>query len=197
MPETGADALEAATAVLQALYGERRRLAGTVSKMPGIGSPKLTVGLISGGINTNVVPDRVTLRIDRRIVPEESGEGVEKGLIELVSSAVAGRAGVSVECRRVLLAEPLRPGPGIERLTEPLTRHATAELGVPVATTGVPLYTDARHYAARGIPTVLYGAGPRTILEANAHAADERIRLSDLRAATRVVTAALRDILQS
>jgi succinyl-diaminopimelate desuccinylase len=196
MPETGADALEATTAVLQGFYGERRRLSGTVSKVPGIGSPKLTVGLISGGINTNVVPDRVTLRIDRRIIPEESGEAAEKGLIDLVSSAVAGRAGVSVECRRVLLAEPLRPGPRIERLTEPLTRHASAEFGVPVATTGVPLYTDARHYAARGIPTVLYGAGPRTILEANAHAADEHIRLSDLRAATRIVAATLRDILK-
>ena len=60
---------------------------------------------------------------------------------------------------------------------------------------GVPLYTDARHYAARGIPTVLYGAGPRTILDANAHGANEHIRLSDLKAATRVVEAALRDLL--
>lgn len=196
MPETGADALEAATAVLTALYGERGRLAATMSKVPGIGSPKLTVGLISGGINTNVVPDRVTMRIDRRIIPEESGETVENELIALVTLAVSETAGVSVECRRVLLAEPLRPAAGIERLTEPLMRHASSELGVPVATTGVPLYTDARHYAAKGIPTVLYGAGPRTILEANAHAADEHIRLSDLQAATRIVTAALRDILK-
>jgi succinyl-diaminopimelate desuccinylase len=197
IPETGADALEAATAVLHALYGERRRLAGTNSNVPGIGAPKLTVGLIAGGINTNVVPDRVTLRIDRRIVPEESGGTVERELTELVTSAIAARPGVSVDCRRILLAEPLRPVGGIERLTEPLMRHASAELGVPVATIGVPLYTDARHYAARGIPTVLYGAGPRTILEANAHAADEHIRLSDLHAATRIVAAALRDILKS
>jgi succinyl-diaminopimelate desuccinylase len=51
----------------------------------------------------------------------------------------------------------------------------------------VPLYTDARHYAARGIPVVLYGAGPRSILEANAHNADENLRLNDLRAATKIV----------
>jgi acetylornithine deacetylase/succinyl-diaminopimelate desuccinylase-like protein len=50
-----------------------------------------------------------------------------------------------------------------------------------------PLYTDARHYAAARIPIVLYGAGPRSILEANAHNADENLRLNDLRAATKIV----------
>ena len=66
-----------------------------------------------------------------------------------------------------------------------------------VKETGVPLYTDARHYSAAGIPTVLYGAGPRSILEANAHAADEHIKLSDLKAATKIVEATLRDLLKA
>ena len=73
MPESGADALEAATKVLTAIYKERKRLNRTKSKSPGIGSPKITVGLISGGINTNVVPDTVVMRIDRRLIPEEKG----------------------------------------------------------------------------------------------------------------------------
>jgi hypothetical protein len=47
----------------------------------------------------------------------------------------------------------------------------------------VPLYTDARHYAAAGVPIILYGAGPRTIEQANAHRADERLELADLRRA--------------
>ena len=60
---------------------------------------------------------------------------------------------------------------------------------------GVPLYTDARHYAAAGIPTVLYGAGPRTIEEANAHRADERLPLEDLFKATEVIALTLHDLL--
>jgi acetylornithine deacetylase/succinyl-diaminopimelate desuccinylase-like protein len=60
---------------------------------------------------------------------------------------------------------------------------------------GVPLYTDARHYAARKIPTVLYGAGPRSILEANAHRADEHVRVKDLEAAIKVIEGTLRDLL--
>jgi len=60
---------------------------------------------------------------------------------------------------------------------------------------GVPLYTDARHYAAAGVPIALYGAGPRTIEDANAHRADERLKLDDLYKATEVIALAVRDLL--
>lgn len=196
LPESGADALEAANAVLTALYAERRKLARTKSKSPGIGSPKLTVGLISGGINTNVVPDRIVMRLDRRLIPEENGGKVESKLIALIKRA-AKRKGISVDTRRIILAEPLKPIKGIERMVELLRRHARHFLGVAIKPAGVPLYTDARHYSARGIPTVLYGAGPRSILDANAHGADEHIKLSDLKAATKVIEATLRDLLKA
>lgn len=197
MPSTGKDALEAAVPVLAAIYGERKRLAGIVSAEQGIGSPQITVGLISGGINTNVVPDTVTFRIDRRIIPEENGETVERELIALIEAAVPPTSGVSVECRRIMLAEPLRPIAGVERLVETLSCRAGEVLGVSVQPTGVPLYTDARHYAAAGIPTILYGAGPRSILEANAHAANEHLQLSDLRAATEIIALTLADLLRA
>jgi acetylornithine deacetylase/succinyl-diaminopimelate desuccinylase-like protein len=196
MPETGADALEAANAVLSALYAERKRLRRTKSKVPGIGSPKLNVGLISGGINTNVVPDQVTLRLDRRLIPEENGRKVESALTALIRKA-GTRKGVTVDVRRILLAEPLRPVKGIDRLVEPICRHAHEVLKRPIKTAGVPLYTDARHYAAKNIPTVLYGAGPRSILEANAHRADEHVRIKDLEAAIQVIEATLRDLLKA
>jgi succinyl-diaminopimelate desuccinylase len=196
LPESGADALQAATGVLTALYAERKRLAKRKSKQPGIGSAKLTVGLISGGINTNVVPDRIVMRLDRRLIPEENGAKVEKALVALIKRAAKGK-GISVDVRRVILAEPLKPIAGIEKLVEPLARHGKRELKTKIVVKGVPLYTDARHYSAAGIPTVLYGAGPRSILEANAHSANEHIKLSDLKAATRVIEAMLRDVLAS
>lgn len=197
MPETGADALEASTGILQALYGERHRLSSIISAAPGIGSPKLTVGLISGGINTNVVPDRISMRLDRRLIPEENGENVEAGLRNLIAGAAEGLAGIEVEVRRIMLAEPLKPVDGTDHMVGIISSHAKAVLGVDVAATAVPLYTDARHYAEAGIPTVLYGAGPRSILEANAHGADEHVRLTDLMAATRIITATLRDMLSA
>jgi acetylornithine deacetylase/succinyl-diaminopimelate desuccinylase-like protein len=194
-PETGHDALEAATRVLSALYERRKGLAEIRSAVEGIVSPTLVIGLIRGGINTNVVPDAVTLRLDRRIIPEEDGAEVERGLRELIEGSVAGLPGIRCAVRRIMLAQPLKPVPGLERLVEPLRRNAEAVFGERVATYGVPLYTDARHYAAAGIPTVLYGAGPRTLAEANAHAADERLPLADLRKATEVVALTLCDLL--
>ena len=192
-PWTGIDALEAATAILARLYGWRETLAARESKVPGIGAPQLTVGLIEGGINTNVVPDRVAFRLDRRIVPEETPEAVEAELRAVIGAVPVGEATVAI--RRILLARPLVPDARARRLTDLLCAHASRVLGTEVRPQGVALYTDARHYAAAGVPIVLYGAGPRTIEEANAHRADERVKLTDLFAATEVVASALADLL--
>ena len=80
-------------------------------------------------------------------------------------------------------------------MVEILCQRASAVMGEPIGASGVPLYTDARHYSAHGVPVVLYGAGPRTIEEANAHRADERLPLSDLYKATEVVALTLADLL--
>ena len=195
MPFTGHDALEAANAVLSALYAWRKGLAAKTSKIEGIGSPQCTVGLIEGGINTNVVPDKVTFRLDRRMIPEENPQEVEAELRGLIEASAAPFPGITVAARRILFSAPLMPLDGGEALTETLCQRASEIMGEPVKAKGVPLYTDARHYTAAGIPTVLYGAGPHTIEEANAHRADERLPLDDLYKATQVIALTLYDLL--
>jgi succinyl-diaminopimelate desuccinylase len=195
-PDTGVDALEAATTLLSGLYELRKTYATVHSKVPGIDHPTLVVGLIKGGINTNVVPDLVTLRIDRRIIPEESPEVVERELTLWLQQCGATLPGIHLSVRRVLLARPFVPVAGQEKLVAAIQRHAPAIMGEAVPTNGVPIYTDARLYTEHGIPTVLYGAGPRTLLEANGHRADERLVLEDLRKATQVVALTLADLLQ-
>jgi len=54
---------------------------------------------------------------------------------------------------------------------------------------------DTRHDATAGIPVVPYGAGPRSIEEANAHRADERLPLDDLHKATEASALTLFDLL--
>jgi succinyl-diaminopimelate desuccinylase len=194
-PSTGIDALEAANAILNALYGWRGGLAARASAVSGIGSPQMTVGLISGGINTNVVPDRVAFRLDRRMVPEENPAEVEAELNAVIARAAALHPDAKVGVRRILLAEPLTPTPAGEKLTETLCRHASRVMGEPITASGVPLYTDARHYAKAGVPIVLYGAGPHTIEEANAHRADERLPLADLHKATEAIALTLAELM--
>ncbi len=194
-PDSGHDALRAANKVLAAIYAQNETFAGVTSSVPGIGSPSVVVGLIEGGINTNVVPDRVSLRLDRRMIPEEDPAKAESDLRAAIESAVAGEDGISVDIDRILLAEPMKPIAGTAALSAVVEGHASRVFGETIASKGVPLYADGRHYVAAGIPTVMYGAGPRTILEANAHRADERVRPGDVRKATEVVALSVFDLL--
>jgi succinyl-diaminopimelate desuccinylase len=194
-PESGVDALEAATRLLSALYALRETYKSRRSAIAGIDHPTMVVGLIAGGINTNVVPDLVSFRLDRRIIPEENPETVEHELVAFITAEAMKLPGISVETRRILLARPFVPVQGQERLVELLQRHARRVLGEDIPANGVPLYTDARLYSAAGVPTALFGAGPRTLLEANGHRADENLVLEDLRAATKVVASTLAALL--
>ena len=195
-PDTGIDALEAAAGVVTDLYAIRKTYTAQKSRVAGIDSPTLVVGLISGGINTNVVPDKVTFRVDRRIIPEENPAQAEATLMRQIRASAAQWPGIACNIRRILLAVPFVPITGQERLVAAIARHATPIMGEEVTPQGVPIYTDARLYSTAGIPTVLYGAGPRTLLEANGHRADERLQLDDLYKATRVVALALADLLK-
>ena len=195
IPDTGVDALQVATDILSAIYEHRETLTSRKSNVEGIGSPTLVVGLINGGINTNVVPDVVTFRLDRRLIPEESGMEVEREVTSLIEQTASAHSAAQVRVRRVLLAQPLTPIAGSDKLADVLCRNATVVMGEPIPAQGVPLYTDARHYSAAGVPTVLYGAGPRTLLESRAKNADERIALCDLEKATKAVAFSVAELL--
>jgi acetylornithine deacetylase/succinyl-diaminopimelate desuccinylase family protein len=195
-PDTGVDALRAANKLLTALYAlNDTEFKSIRSKVEGIDHPSLVVGLIGGGINTNVVPDVVTLRIDRRMVPEENPEQVERDMFAFIEKTCTEIPGIRVNIRPILLARPLTTLAGYEKMVEIIQRHGREIMGEDIPANGVPLYTDARLYSAAGIPTVLYGAGPHSLLDANGHRADEKLVLEDLRKATQVVALTLADLL--
>ena len=195
VPDTAVDALQAATLILSALYQQNTLYKQVTSQVKGITHPYLNVGLIEGGTNTNVVPGKVVLKLDRRMIPEESPAEVEATLRHVIAHAAATSKGITVDIKRILLARALEPMAGNRPLVEALCRHASAVFGEPITGSGTPLYTDARLYGEHGIPAVLYGAGPRTVLESNAKRADEHIVLEDLRGATKVVARTLFDLL--
>ena len=197
MPETGRDAFRAGAAVLNALYAEADALKAIKSRVRGIDHPTMIVGLMSGGINTNVVPDRLTLRLDRRMIPEEDPTVVESRVRTLIAEAVDGFDGIRVDVKPLLLARALRPLPGHERLVAAIQRHGKRVFGVDIPAVGVPLYSDARLYGEHGVPIVMYGAGPRTLAESNAKGPDENLLLEDLRRATQVVACTVHDLVTS
>ena len=197
IPSTGIDALQGAVTLMSALYHENQRLATIHSAIEGIDSPYLNIGLISGGTNTNVVPGEVMFKFDRRMVPEENPEQVERELHALIKDAATRFPAAKVEVKRILFARPLRPTDKSTAVAHVLQSHAVSVFGQAVPVCGTPLYADARLYAEHGVAAVLYGAGPRTLLESNAKRADEHVVLEDLRGATKVIARTLIELLQS
>ncbi len=189
-PETGNDAIEAGCRLMAELYRYRDTLHTKHSAVEGIGQPTLVIGLVSGGINTNVVADNFVLRLDRRIIPEEDPCQVEQELRDLLTT-FGQQQGITVDAECILLAAPFTPTGDSQRLADIFRQEASQRLGEPVPQRGLPLYTDARLYSAAGIPTIMYGAGPHSYLEANGHRADEKIALDDLRHATHIVANSL------
>ncbi len=196
-PQTGIDALQAATKLLTALYAHNDVLQERRSAVEGISHPYLNVGRIEGGSNTNVVPGQVVLKLDRRMIPEEDATAVEAEVRQLIERTVAQSPGVRVEIKRLLLAQSLEPQSTNQPLVQALRKHGQIVFGEPIPTSGTPLYTDVRLYGAHGVAAVIYGAGPRTVLESNAKRADEHLDLEDLRRATKVVARTLFDLLRA
>jgi succinyl-diaminopimelate desuccinylase len=195
IPHTGVDALQGAVKILNALYAQNTLYRQVTSQVAGITHPYLNVGRIEGGTNTNVVPGKLVFKLDRRMIPEENPAEVEATIRQVIADAAASSPGISVDIRRLLLANAMKPLPGNQPLVEAIQKHGSQLFGQPIPAMGTPLYTDVRLYAEAGIPGVIYGAGPRTVLESNAKRADEHLELEDLRRATKVIARTLRDLL--
>jgi succinyl-diaminopimelate desuccinylase len=178
-PHTGIDALQAANQLLTSLYAHNAVLKTRRSKVEGITHPYLNVGRIEGGSNTNVVPGKVVIKLDRRMIPEEDPAAVEGEVRALIEATVAASPGVRLEIKRLLLAHPLQPLAGNAPLVAAIQRHGLAVFGEAIPVSGTPLYTDVRLYGATGVPAVIY------------------LVLSDLQGATRVVARTLLDLLKA
>jgi succinyl-diaminopimelate desuccinylase len=202
IPDTGVDALQAAVHILNHLYAQNKLYQAITSKVEGIKHPYLNVGRIEGGTNTNVVPGTVIFKLDRRMIPEENPQEVEANIRQVIAQAVVefnqGRASdsqVSIDIKRLLMAHAMKPLAGNVPLVNAIQNHGGQIFGEPIPAMGTPLYTDVRLYVEKGIPGVIYGAGPRTVLESHAKRADERLNLEDLRKATKVISRTLLDLL--
>ena len=195
IPTTGVDALQGATKILNALYAQNTLYQQVTSKVEGITHPYINVGRIEGGTNTNVVPGKVVFKLDRRMIPEENPVEVEANIRQVIADAAAESAGITVEIKRMLLANSMQPLAGNKPLVDAIQKHGGELFGEPIKAMGTPLYTDVRLYGEAGIPGVIYGAGPRTVLESHAKRNDERVQLEDLRRATKVIARTLADLL--
>ncbi len=147
------------------------------------------------------MPGKVVFKLDRRMIPEENPIEVEASIRQTIEKAAQsfkpsrGGSQLKVDIKRILLANAMKPLAGNQPLVDAIQKHGEVLFGEPIPAVGTPLYTDVRLYVERGIPGVIYGAGPPTVRESHAKRADERLDLEDLRRATKVVARTLQDLL--
>jgi len=156
-PEVGINAIGMMARLIMAL--EERLIPELEQRRhPLLGSPTLSVGRIAGGREVNVVPDRCTIDLDRRLLPGENWARV-RGELDRVLSSLEGE----VPDFPVTIESPYLETPGMEtpvdsevvRVAEEAVRRIDGRHPVR----GVAYCTDATCFAAAGIPCVVLGPG--------------------------------------
>jgi acetylornithine deacetylase/succinyl-diaminopimelate desuccinylase-like protein len=178
-PAAGDNAIYRMQPVLRALQQYADHLAN-YPEHPLLGRPTLSVGTIQGGLSVNTVPDRCTLEIDRRVLPDESPTDAYAGVGDFLNRRLGERA--VVHDPPYLTSPGLPDGPN-EALSTELSYWARQHSGRGQCR-GVPFGTDAGALAAAGVPTVVFGPGS---IE-QAHTNDEWIAVEQLRQAVEVLT---------
>ena len=133
----------------------------------------MNIGTIHGGENPNVVPDRCTARIDRRLLP---GESVDAAVTEMEDIlAGAGEPAGSYAVRRVVGTEGFSAppdGPCVSALAAAIEER----LGRPPAVLNALAASDGRFFARDGIEIVNFGPGDGAV----SHAANEYVPLAEM-----------------
>lgn len=119
IPTSGVDALQGAVKILNALYAQNARYQQVTSDVPGITHPYLNVGRIEGGTNTNVVPGKVSFKLDRRMIPEENAAEVEADIRRVIQEAAASPQASRSRSSACCWPTRCAPCPAISRWSAP------------------------------------------------------------------------------
>jgi acetylornithine deacetylase/succinyl-diaminopimelate desuccinylase-like protein len=134
---------------------------------PLLGHATVNVGVIRGGTQPNIVPDRCSILVDRRTLPGETEQSVRSEIQRLFSRArlrAVWTDDKAAPCR------PLETDPSLPLVADCLKILGQRKPG------GVHYYSDAAVLSEGGIPSVLFGPGDI----AQGHTADEWLQIAQL-----------------
>jgi acetylornithine deacetylase len=178
-PELGENAIYQMRRVLGVLEEYAIKVAPTLGDHPLVGRPTLSVGIISGGISVNTVPDRCTIEIDRRVLPGEDPMHARGQVIDYVDEH-AGLSSPAINDDPYIAAHGLSEaenGDLANALSDVVREH-----GASGKLTGVPYGTDAAVFAKAGAPSVVFGPGSID----QAHTCDEWLAVEQLEKAAEI-----------
>jgi len=180
VPEKGVDAIAHAARIILETEKLQQKLNGKVH--PLLGSPKIHTSTLQGGTDWSIIPERCTIKLERRTLPGETVTSA-MGEIEDIFKIIKGENSDFTATAK----SPYDMAPLETSESEPivqLVRQALAEnTGTRAPVIGVPYWTDAALLSTLGsIPTCLFGPGDISV----AHSADEYISVEDVLSSARV-----------
>ena len=172
-PHLGLNAIEQMGRVLDALRSETARLRSL--SHPLTGTPTQSVGLIHGGSQVNIVPERCWIEVDRRLIPGEDPQEVlnsYRALLEELRSAYPDFCAVM---EPPTVQEPPCEIPVESRVVRTAVQ-VLKELGMDDEPGGVPFGSDANRLSEVQIPCLVLGPGSID----QAHTAEEYVETDQL-----------------
>lgn len=186
LPDVGVDAIAKMGHILVAIEELDRQLrAGEGHPLSGTGS--LHASLITGGQELSSYPERCRLDVERRTIPGETPEIVERQLRELIERLSATVPDLQAELRVGLIREPYEIAADAP-IVEMVRRHAAAVTGREPQITGSAAWMDSAMLGAAGIPTAIFGPSG-----AGAHAVEEWVDLESVEQCARVLLAVVEE----
>ena len=178
-PEQGVNAIYRMGKVLVGIDQYAQHLRQTALD-PLLGPATISVGVISGGVGVNTVPDRCKIEIDRRLVTGEKPSDAPGLLLAYLRE----KAGIDfpIEMTEPWIREPALDPKGSEEIQKLLGAAIDAERGSHKVH-AVPYGTDAAAISAAGTPAVIFGPGDI----AKAHTIDEWVPLDEVETAANIL----------
>ncbi len=149
----------------------------------------LNIGRIEGGHNTNAVPERCAIEIDRRLLPSETVDGAFEEL--RAATTQVGEPDGSVVLERLTGTEGFKAGEdgaGVRAFRAAIE----AETGRPAQFLNAMGVGDGRYFACDGIEIINFGPGDG----AAGHAANEWVAIDQLVEAAAILMRVTATLLQ-
>ncbi len=182
-PEMGVNAVHKMIPLAERILGIPRRYGWEKRHHPLLGPPHITISVLDGGIQRNIIPDRCRMIVDRRILPGlENLETARREIEQVISEARAEDKELRVFYHSILEIEGMETGQD-EPVARALVDASSEVTGSRPKISGLRGFCDAHYYTKHlGIPVVIFGPGS---LE-QAHTVDEYVEIRQLRVAAEV-----------
>ncbi|WP_135821565.1 M20 family metallopeptidase [Halostella litorea] len=189
-PDQGSNAVRNAEPVLDAIAEYDAELRERVDDLVGPAYATVTAFEAGVGSNRGILPGAAHITLDRRVLPDESIEAVDREVADLLA-AVEREHGVEVTWERDTTYESAAV-PVDSPLAETFRAHSAEIAGVAPDPYGIRAATDVRNFVNdAGMEAVTWGPGSL----ARAHTRDEFVELDAVETGLEVLEAATRDLL--